>query len=150
PFPTRRSSDLAKSGIGIQDVLEALVERLPAPEGDPNAPLKALLVDSWYDPYLGVVVLIRIVDGRIKKGMKIRMMAAASTHTVERVGIFTPKPVTVDSLGPGEIGFFTAAIKEVAQTKVGDTVTEEGRLTARPFPGFKPAQSVVFCGLFPS
>ncbi|HEY8353269.1 MAG TPA: translation elongation factor 4, partial [Sphingomonadales bacterium] len=140
----------AKSGIGIEDVLEALVERLPPPEGDPDAPLKALLVDSWYDPYLGVVVLIRVVDGRIRKGMKIRMMAAGTSHVVERVGIFTPKHVNVPELGPGEVGFFTAAIKEVAQTKVGDTITEEGRLTAEPLPGFKPVQSVVFCGLFPS
>jgi len=140
----------AKTGIGIKEVLEALVHRLPPPEGDDKAPLKALLVDSWYDPYLGVVVLVRMVDGKLKKGMKIRMMAAASTHTVERVGIFTPKHVTVGELGPGDIGFFTAAIKEVAQTNVGDTITEEIRQTPNPFPGFKPTQSVVFCGLFPS
>ncbi|RMF08171.1 MAG: elongation factor 4, partial [Alphaproteobacteria bacterium] len=140
----------AKTGQGIREVLEALVHRLPPPRGDVNAPLKALLVDSWYDPYLGVVVLVRMVDGRLKKGMKIRMMAAGTTHTVERVGVFTPKHKTVDELGPGDIGFFTAAIKEVAQTSVGDTVTEEGRQTANPFPGFKPTQSVVFCGLFPA
>ncbi len=140
----------AKTGLGVRDVLEALVTRLPPPQGDSNAPLKALLVDSWYDPYLGVVVLVRIVDGRLKKGMKIRMMAAGSTHTVERVGVFTPKHVIVDELGPGEMGFLTAAIKEVAQTKVGDTLTEEGRLAAAPLPGFKPVQPVVFCGLFPA
>jgi GTP-binding protein LepA len=140
----------AKTGVGIKEVLEALVHRLPPPEGDDKAPLKALLVDSWYDPYLGVVVLVRMVDGKLRKGMKIRMMAAASTHTVERVGIFTPKHVTVGELGPGDIGFFTAAIKEVAQTNVGDTITEEVRQTPNPFPGFKPTQSVVFCGLFPS
>ncbi|MBW7836787.1 MAG: elongation factor 4 [Sphingomonadales bacterium] len=140
----------AKTGLGVRDVLEALVTRLPPPKGDSNAPLKALLVDSWYDPYLGVVVLVRIVDGRLKKGMKIRMMAAGSTHTVERVGVFTPKHVIVDELGPGEMGFLTAAIKEVAQTKVGDTLTEEGRLASVPLPGFKPVQPVVFCGLFPA
>ncbi|MDA5192968.1 translation elongation factor 4 [Govanella unica] len=140
----------AKTGIGIKDVLEALVHRLPAPKGDRNAPLKAMLVDSWYDPYLGVVVLVRVIDGTLKRGMKIRMMAAGSTHTLERVGVFTPKHETVDILGPGEIGFLTAAIKEVAQTKVGDTITEEGRLCAQALPGFKPVQSVVFCGLFPA
>ncbi len=140
----------AKTGQGIKDVLEALVHRLPAPQGDRSAPLKALLVDSWYDAYLGVVVLVRMVDGRLRKGMKIRMMAAGSTHTVERVGVFTPKHKVIDELGAGDIGFFTAAIKEVAQTNVGDTITEEGRRTAKPFPGFKPTQSVVFCGLFPA
>jgi GTP-binding protein LepA len=140
----------AKTGIGIEEVLEALVTRLPPPKGDANAPLKALLVDSWYDPYLGVVVLVRIMDGKVRKGMKIRMMAAGTTHTIERVGVFTPKHVTVDELGPGEMGFFTAAIKEVAQTKIGDTITEEGRPAAEPLPGFKPVQSVVFCGLFPA
>ncbi len=140
----------AKTGIGIKDVLEALVARLPSPQGDREAPLKALLVDSWYDPYLGVVVLVRIIDGQLKRGMKIRMMAAKTVHTVEKVGIFTPKHVTVDVLGPGEMGFFTAAIKEVAQTKVGDTLTDEVRQTPEPLPGFKPVQSVVFCGLFPS
>ncbi|MEX1146792.1 MAG: translation elongation factor 4, partial [Sphingomonadales bacterium] len=140
----------AKTGVGIHEVLEALVHRLPPPEGDGAATLKALLVDSWYDPYLGVVVLVRIVDGRLKKGMKVRMMAAGSTHTVERVGVFTPKLTVVDALEAGHIGFFTGSIKEVAQTNVGDTVTEEGRPTAHPFPGFKPTQSVVFCGLFPA
>ncbi len=140
----------AKTGVGIREVLESLVTRIPAPKGDPDAPLKALLVDSWYDPYLGVVVLIRVFDGALKKGMKIRMMAAGSTHTVERVGVFTPKPEAMELLGPGEIGFFTAAIKEVAQTNIGDTVTDEKRLAEKPLPGFKPVQSVVFCGLFPA
>jgi GTP-binding protein LepA len=154
PDRVRDASDAilvsAKTGIGIEEVLEALVTRLPPPKGDANAPLKALLVDSWYDPYLGVVVLVRIMDGKVRKGMKIRMMAAGTTHTIERVGVFTPKHVTVDELGPGEMGFFTAAIKEVAQTKIGDTITEEGRPAAEPLPGFKPVQSVVFCGLFPA
>jgi GTP-binding protein LepA len=140
----------AKSGIGIDDVLEAIVTRLPAPQGDADAPLKALLVDSWYDAYLGVVILVRVVDGEIRKGQKVKMMAANKVHLVERVGIFTPKKVTVDRLGPGEMGFITAAIKEVADTKVGDTLTDERRPTAEPLAGFKPSVPVVFCGLFPS
>lgn len=140
----------AKTGIGMKDVLEALVHRLPAPAGDPKATLKALLVDSWYDAYLGVVVLVRIVDGTLKRGMKVRMMAAGSSHVIEKVGVFTPKPESVDELGPGEIGFLTGAIKEVAQTKIGDTITDDRTPTADPLPGFKPVQSVVFCGLFPA
>jgi len=140
----------AKTGLNVPDVLEAIVEKLPAPKGDPDAPLKAMLVDSWYDQYLGVVVLIRVVDGQIKKGMQIRMMNAGTDHQVERVGVFQPKTETVDVLGPGEMGFFTGAIKEVAETSVGDTITETKRLTNSPLPGFKPSQSVVFCGLFPS
>ncbi len=139
----------AKTGLGVDDVLEALVERLPPPVGDAKAPLKALLVDSWYDPYLGVVVLIRVRDGVIRKGMKIRFMSTKIAHLVDRVGIMTPKGVLVDELGPGEIGFFTAAIKEVADTSVGDTVTEERRPAATPLAGFKPSVPVVFCGLFP-
>jgi GTP-binding protein LepA len=139
----------AKTGIGIEDVLEAVVHRLPAPRGDAAAPLKALLVDSWYDSYLGVVVLVRVVDGELRKGQKIRMMAADAVYQVERVGVFTPKQVVVDSLGPGEIGFITAAIKEVADTQVGDTITDERKGTEAPLPGFHPAQQVVFCGLFP-
>ncbi len=139
----------AKTGVGVEEVLEALVERLPAPTGDVTAPLKALLVDSWYDSYLGVVVLVRIHDGALKKGMKIRMMAAKTTHQIERVGVFTPKGTVVDQLGPGEIGFFTAAIKEVADTSIGDTITEEKNQTPEPLPGFKPSVPVVFCGLFP-
>ncbi|MEM6682540.1 MAG: translation elongation factor 4 [Pseudomonadota bacterium] len=140
----------AKTGLNVPEVLEAIVTQLPAPAGDPHAPLKAMLVDSWYDQYLGVVVLIRVVDGQIKKGMQIRMMNAGTDHQVERVGVFEPKPESVDVLGPGEMGFFTGAIKEVAETSVGDTITETKRLTNSPLPGFKPSQSVVFCGLFPS
>ncbi|HEV2562032.1 MAG TPA: translation elongation factor 4 [Rhizomicrobium sp.] len=139
----------AKTGLNIEAVLEAIVHRLPAPKGDVDAPLKALLVDSWYDAYLGVVVLVRIVDGELKKGQKIRMMAADAYYQVERVGVFTPKQVLVDRLGPGEVGFLTAAIKQVADTQVGDTITDERKGTETPLPGFKPAQQVVFCGLFP-
>ena len=139
----------AKTGIGIDLVLEAIIHRLPAPKGDAAAPLKALLVDSWYDAYLGVVVLVRIVDGVLKKGMRIKMMGTGGVHAVERVGIMTPKGVPVDQLGPGEIGFLTGSIKEVADTRVGDTITEEKRQAAEALPGFKPAQPVVFCGLFP-
>jgi GTP-binding protein LepA len=139
----------AKTGLNIDSVLEAVVERLPAPKGDKDAPLKALLVDSWYDSYLGVVVLVRIVDGSIKKGQKIRMMASDAVYQVERVGVFTPKQVPVDELAPGEVGFITAAIKQVADCQVGDTITDERKGTDTPLPGFKPAQQVVFCGLFP-
>ena len=139
----------AKTGVNIDGVLEAVVHRLPPPKGDRAAPLKALLVDSWYDAYLGVVVLVRIVDGELKKGQRVRMMAADAVYQVERVGTFTPKQVLVDSLGPGEVGFITAAIKQVADTQVGDTITDEKRGTPTPLPGFKPAQQVVFCGLFP-
>ncbi|MGV8995708.1 MAG: translation elongation factor 4 [Parvibaculaceae bacterium] len=139
----------AKSGIGIPDVLEAIVKRLPPPKGDIKAPLKAMLVDSWYDAYLGVVVLVRVIDGEIKKGQRVKMMATGGTYTLEQVGIFRPKRENVASLTPGEIGYFTASIKEVADTRVGDTVTEERRPCAEALPGFKPAQPVVFCGLFP-
>ena len=139
----------AKSGIGIDDVLEALVERLPAPTGDGDAPLKAMLVDSWYDPYLGVMTLVRIKDGVLKKGMKVRMMATGAAHHIERVGTFSPKPVLVDSLGPGEVGFINAGIKTVSDAKVGDTITDDRRPADEPLAGFKPSISVVFCGLFP-
>ncbi|MEM8987927.1 MAG: translation elongation factor 4, partial [Pseudomonadota bacterium] len=139
----------AKTGLGIENVLEAIVDRLPAPAGDPDAPLKAMLVDSWYDPYLGVVVLVRIIDGVMKKAQKIKMMRADATYTIDQVGVFRPKKETVTQLGPGEIGFLTASIKEVADTRVGDTITEERRPTDEPLQGFKPAQPVVFCGLFP-
>ncbi len=139
----------AKTGLNIKAVLEAVVDRLPAPTGDPKKPLKALLIDSFYDAYLGVVVLVRIKDGVLKKGQKIRLMAAGTTHTIERVGIFRPKQEMLAELGPGEVGFFTAAIKEVADTRVGDTIVDEKNLTAEALPGFKPAQPVVFCGLFP-
>ena len=140
----------AKSGLGIEDVLEAIVTRLPSPKtGDRSAPLKAMLVDSWYDAYLGVVVLVRVIDGEMKKGQTIRMMGTDAKYPVDRVGVFTPKMVAVEALGPGEIGFITASIKEVADTRVGDTITEDKRPTADMLPGFKPAQPVVFCGLFP-
>jgi GTP-binding protein LepA len=139
----------AKTGEGIKDVLEALVKRLPAPTGDRAAPLKALLVDSWYDSYLGVIVLVRVRDGVLKKGMKIRMMGTGSTHLVDVAGVFTPKRKDVAELGPGEVGFFTASIKAVADAQVGDTITEERNLATEALPGFKPSVPVVFCGLFP-
>ncbi|MBL8908221.1 MAG: elongation factor 4 [Rhizobiales bacterium] len=139
----------AKTGIGVPDVLEAIVHRLPPPRGDRSAPLKALLVDSWYDPYLGVVVLVRVVDGELKKGQRIKLMSTNAAYQIERVGISRPKKEMVESLGPGEIGFFTAAIKQVADTRVGDTVTDEKRPAAEALPGFKPAQPVVFAGFFP-
>ncbi|OLS10921.1 elongation factor 4, partial [Brucella abortus] len=140
----------AKTGLGIEDVLEAIVNKLPAPkEGDRNAPLKAMLVDSWYDSYLGVIVLVRVIDGVLKKGQTIRMMGTGAKYPVERTGVFTPKMVQVDDLGPGELGFITASIKEVADTRVGDTITEDRRPTENILSGFKPAQPVVFCGLFP-
>jgi GTP-binding protein LepA len=139
----------AKTGQGIDDVLAALVERLPPPAGDASAPLKALLVDSWYDAYLGVVALVRIHDGVLKKGMKIRMLSTGATHPVDRVGVFTPKGLMVDALGPGEIGFITAAIKSVADCKVGDTLTDERKPVKQALPGFQPSVPVVFCGLFP-
>jgi len=139
----------AKTGVGIPDVLEAIVHRLPAPKGDRNGTLKALLVDSWYDTYLGVIVLVRIVDGTLKEGDRIQMMGTGAVYDVDRVGVFTPKKVEVSELGPGEIGFLTASIKEVADTRVGDTITDARKPVAEPLPGFKPAIPVVFCGLFP-
>jgi GTP-binding protein LepA len=139
----------AKTGLNIDQVLEAIVHRLPPPKGTLDAPLKALLIDSYYDAYLGVVVLVRIIDGELKKGQRVRMMAADAVYQVEQIGVFTPKKVPVESLGPGEVGFITAQIKQVADTKVGDTITDERKGTPTPLPGFKPAQQVVFCGLFP-
>jgi GTP-binding protein LepA len=140
----------AKSGIGIQDVLESICELLPAPsEGDPNAPLKAMLVDAWYDTYMGVVVLFRVIEGSVKKGMRIRTMNTGASYTVDKVGYFLPKPTDTDVIGPGEVGFLTASIKEVADAAVGDTITEDKRPTETPLEGFKPAQPVVFCGIFP-
>jgi GTP-binding protein LepA len=139
----------AKTGLNVGEVLEAIVTRLPPPKGDPEATLKALLVDSWYDTYLGVVVLVRVVDGALKKGQRIRMMGTGAAYEVDRVGVFTPKRVEVDELGPGEIGFLTASIKEVADTRVGDTITDDRKPTESPLPGFRPAIPVVFCGLFP-
>ena len=139
----------AKTGLNIDAVLEALVTRLPPPQGDVAAPLKALLVDSWYDPYLGVVILVRVKDGRLGHGQRIRMMSTGAVHSVEQVGVFTPKLGPTDDLGPGEIGYITAAIKTVADCKVGDTITEDRRPAAAPLPGFKPSVPVVWCGLYP-
>ncbi len=139
----------AKTGEGVADVLEALVKRLPPPKGDPGAPLKALLVDSWYDAYLGVITLVRVVDGTLKRGLRIRMMGSGAVHEVDRVGVFTPKITDMAALAPGEIGFITASIKSVADCKVGDTITEDRRPAAKALPGFKPSVPVVFCGLFP-
>ncbi len=139
----------AKTGLGIDDVLEALVTRLPAPTGDRDAPLKALLVDSWYDAYLGVVTLVRVIDGVLSKGMKVKMMSTGALHDIDRVGVFTPKRTMMDSLGPGEIGFLTASIKSVADCKVGDTLTNARGGAEEPLPGFQPTVPVVFCGLFP-
>ncbi|MBE05560.1 MAG: elongation factor 4 [Gammaproteobacteria bacterium] len=140
----------AKTGQGMKAVLEALVAKLPAPRGDTNAPLKAMLVDSWYDAYLGVVILVRIVDGIITKGMNIRMMSSGNRHNIEKVGIFTPKTIDVDTLSAGEIGFITASIKDVSDCEVGDTITDEKNPAQEALPGFQPTQPVVFCGLFPS
>ena len=139
----------AKTGAGIHELLEAIVHRLPAPKGDPDAPLKALLVDAWYDAYLGVVVLVRVIDGSLRKGQRVQMMQQGSTHLIDRIGVFNPKRTEVESLGPGEIGFITAQIKEVAQAAVGDTITDEKRPAAAALPGFRDVQPVVFCGLFP-
>ncbi|RMD91397.1 MAG: elongation factor 4 [Alphaproteobacteria bacterium] len=139
----------AKTGQGIEDVLEAIVHRLPAPKGDGQAPLKAMLVDSWYDPYLGVVVMIRVMDGVIRKGDRILMMQTGAKYTVDRLAVMRPKMTDVAELGPGEIGVLTASIKQVRDTRVGDTITHEKRPCAEPLPGFQPAQPVVFCGLFP-
>ena len=139
----------AKTGVGIKETLEAIVSHLPAPTGEPEAPLKAMLVDSWYDSYLGVVVLVRVMDGTLKKGERIKMLSNGSTHHVDRIGVFRPQMEQVDALGPGEIGFITASIKQVRDTRVGDTITHEKKGTEDALPGFKPSQPVVFCGLFP-
>jgi GTP-binding protein LepA len=139
----------AKTGLGIEDVLEAIIQRLPPPKGDEAAPLKALLVDSWYDAYLGVVVLVRVIDGVLKRGTQITMMGTNADYEVDRIGVFRPKMMEKATLGPGEVGYITAQIKQVADTRVGDTITETRRRTATALPGFKPAQPVVFCGLFP-
>ncbi len=139
----------AKTGQGIEDVLEAIVHRLPPPKGDPEAALKALVVDSWYDAYLGVVTLVRVRSGELAKGLRIRMMGTGAAHPVDRVGVFTPKPLVVDTLGPGEIGFITAGIKDLADARVGDTITDDRHPAERPLSGFRPSQPVVFCGMFP-
>ena len=140
----------AKTGLGINDVLEAIVKRLPPPKGNPDAPLKALLVDSWYDSYLGVVILVRVVDGTIKKGQKVRFMATGAVRDADRVGVFSPKKIETGELGPGEMGFITAGIKQISDTKVGDTLTDDKNPAAEPLKGFKPSVPVVFCGLFPT
>jgi GTP-binding protein LepA len=140
----------AKTGLGIEDVLNAIVAKIPPPKGDADAPTKAMLVDSWYDPYLGVVILVRVIDGSLRKGQQVKFMAAGTTHLIDRVGCFTPKRTDLPELGPGEIGFITAQIKEVAETRVGDTITDAKRPAAAPLPGFKEVQPVVFCGLFPT
>src|SRR5512145_3219313 len=140
----------AKTGKNVEAVLAGIVERLPPPKGERKAPLKAMLIDSWYDAYLGVIVLVRIIDGALKKGQKVKLMASGGSYQIERVGIFRPKQEMLNELGPGEVGFFTAAIKQVADTRVGDTITDERHPTAEALPGFKPAQPVVFCGLFPA
>jgi GTP-binding protein LepA len=139
----------AKTGLNVEQVLEKIVEKLPAPKGNRDAPLKAMLIDSWYDAYLGVVVLVRVIDGTLKKGQRVKLMSTDATYPVERVGIFRPKQQLLEELGPGEVGFFTAAIKQVSDTRVGDTITNEKGGVTTPLPGFKPVQPVVFCGLFP-
>ncbi|RBM08000.1 translation elongation factor 4 [Novacetimonas cocois] len=139
----------AKTGLNIEAVLEALVTRLPPPKGDAEAPLKALLVDSWYDPYLGVITLVRVKEGRLKKGMRIRMMSTGVVHNVDQVGVFAPRMTPVDELGPGEIGYINAAIKTVADCNVGDTLTDDRRPADKPLAGFKPSIPVVWCGLYP-
>jgi GTP-binding protein LepA len=139
----------AKAGIGVTDILEGIVKRLPAPKGDPDAPLKALIFDSWYDAYRGVIVLIRLIDGEIRPGMKIRLMMEGQEYLVEQVGVFSPKPLPVDSLGVGEVGFLIAGIKTVTDAQIGDTVTEVARPTAEPFPGFREMKPMVFAGLYP-
>ncbi len=139
----------AKTGQGIHETLEAIVQHLPAPKGDPDAPLKAMLVDSWYDSYLGVIVLVRIIDGQLKKGERIKFLSNGTVHHVDRIGVFKPALTAIDVLGPGEIGFLTASIKQVRDTRVGDTITHEKKGTTNALPGFKPSQPVVFCGLFP-
>jgi GTP-binding protein LepA len=139
----------AKTGLGIADVLQAIVDKIPPPRGDAEAPLKAMLVDSWYDPYLGVVILVRVIDGTLKRGQQVKFMAAGTTHLVDRVGCFRPRIEQLSELGPGEIGFITAQIKEVAETRVGDTITDARRPATQALPGFKLVQPVVFCGLFP-
>src|SRR5690606_17605252 len=150
-LPTDEAIEVsAKTGQGINELLEAIVTRLPAPrEGDENAPAKALLVDSWYDPYLGVVILVRVIDGYLKKGMKAYFMGTKAAREIDRVGIFTPKHVMVNELGPGELGCITAGIKDISETLVGDAITEERRRCEKALSGFKPSVPMVFCSLFP-
>src|SRR5690606_8738355 len=140
----------AKTGLNIEGVLEALVARLPPPKGNAAGATKALLVDSWYDAYLGVIILVRVKDGRLRKGQRIRMMSTGTPYTIEQAGVFTPKMIPVDDLGPGEMGFITAAIKTVADCNVGDTITDDRNPATEPLPGFKPSVPVVWCGLYPT
>lgn len=140
----------AKTGIGIEDVLEAIVERIPLPEGNRENPLKAMLVDSWYDAYLGVVILVRVIDGVMRKGQKVKMLATGGIYVIENIGVFTPKKIMTDELSVGEVGFITGSIKQVSDCKIGDTITEEKRPCLESLPGFKPSQPVVFCGLYPT
>ncbi|BCX18360.1 MAG: elongation factor 4 [Geminicoccaceae bacterium] len=140
----------AKTGQGVDELLEAIVQRLPPPVGDREAPLQALVVDSWYDPYLGVVTLVRVKNGELKRGLKIRFMGTGAVHAIDRIGVFTPKPLQVDSLGPGEVGYITAGIKEIADARVGDTITDDRKPAPEPLPGFRPSQPVVFCGMYPT
>jgi GTP-binding protein LepA len=140
----------AKTGDGVDAVMEQIVHRLPPPSGEVAAPLKALVVDSWYDPYLGVVTLVRVKQGRLEKGMRARFMGTGAVHPIDRVGVFSPKPVVIDELGPGEVGFITAGIKDIADAQVGDTVTDDKKPADAPLPGFRPSQPVVFCGMFPA
>jgi GTP-binding protein LepA len=139
----------AKQGTGVPEILEAIVERLPPPEGSFDAPLKALIFDSWYDPYRGVVIVVRVIDGAVRKGMKLRFMAEGQDYDAEQLGIFTPKAVPVDELGAGEVGFLVANVKKISDAKIGDTITEAARPTAEPFPGFKELKPMVFAGLYP-
>jgi GTP-binding protein LepA len=140
----------AKTGLGVDDVLETIVQRLPPPRGDAGAPLQALVVDSWYDSYLGVVTLVRVKNGTLRKGQKVRFMGTGAVHQLDRVGVLTPKSLLVDELSPGEVGFVTAAIKEIADARVGDTITDDRKPAAAPLPGFRPSQPVVFCGMYPT
>jgi GTP-binding protein LepA len=139
----------AKEGIGVKEILEAIVHRLPPPEGDPDAPLKALIFDSWYDSYRGVVIVVRVLEGTIRNAMKVTLMNTRQDHEVESLGVFSPKPIPVDQLGPGEVGFIACGIKVVADAQIGDTVTETARPTPEPFPGFKELKPMVFAGLYP-
>jgi GTP-binding protein LepA len=140
----------AKTGLGVEEVLETIVQRLPPPRGDAGAPLQALVVDSWYDSYLGVVTLVRVKNGTLRKGQKVRFMGTGAVHQLDRVGVLTPKSLLVDELAPGEVGFVTAAIKEIADARVGDTITDDRKPAAAPLPGFRPSQPVVFCGMYPT
>ena len=150
-LPSKEAIEVsAKTGVGIKDVLSLLVEKLPPPNGNSNDPLKAMLIDSWFDPYLGILILVRVVDGNIHKGQKIRFMSTGSSYIVDSLGIFTPKIINVEMLGSGEIGFFTASVKTVADCNVGDTITDDRRPVKNMLPGFKPSIPVVFCGLFPT